>query len=279
MVTTTYEGSARPSPADGAPESSRSAVSWPAVFAGGFITVAIGLMLFALGTGLGLSSVSPWGNSVSVTTFTVGAAIWLIIVQWLSAAIGAYVTGRLRTKWVDVHTDEVMFRDTAHGLLTWALSAVFGALLLASAASSILGGATQATAQAAGMAASQSNSGGSEPSAYIVDGLFRANQPPPNAPAQDVRPEATRILATSVKNGSMSQEDKTYLAQMISARTGLSQQDADKRIDDTMNQAKAAADTARKTGAKVAIYTFFSMLIGAFIAATAGAIGGRARDA
>lgn len=277
-TTTTYAGSGVPSPADGAPESSRSAVSWAAVFAGAFITVAIGLMLIALGTGLGLSSVSPWGNSVSATTLTVGAAIWLIVVQWLSAALGAYVTGRLRTKWVDVHTDEVMFRDTAHGLLTWAVAAVFGAMLIASAASSLLGGATQATAQAAGMAASQS-SGGSDASAYFVDGLFRSNQPSPNAPAQDVRPEATRILATSVKNGSMSQEDKTYLAQMISARTGLSQQDAEKRIDDTMNQVKSAADTARKNGAKVAIYTFFSMLIGAFIAATAGAIGGRARDA
>ena len=101
-------------------ESSLSAVSWPSIFAGGFVSFSVAFLLIALGTGIGLSSVSPFSNSgVSAMTFTIGAAIWLIIVQWLASALGGYVTGRLRTKWADVHSDEVMFRDTAHGLLAW----------------------------------------------------------------------------------------------------------------------------------------------------------------
>jgi hypothetical protein len=262
---------------DGASESSKSAVSWAAVAAGAFVTVSIGLMLLALGAGVGLSTVSPWsGSGISATSFTVSAAIWLIVVQWLSAALGAYVAGRLRTKWTDVHTDEVLFRDTAHGLLTWSVAAVFGALLLGSVASSLVGGSATATASAAGNAAAQSNS---DPAAYFVDSLFRSKQPPANGAQTDPRPEAGRIIAASLKNGSIAPADKTYLAQLISARSGVSQQEAEQRIDETINQAKAAADVARKNAAKISIYTFFSMLVGAFIAAVAGAIGGRARDA
>ena len=44
------------------------------------------------------------------------------------------------------------------------------------------------------------------------------------------------------------------------------------------DKAKQAADAARKASAKASFYLFFSMLIGAFIASTAGAIGGRQRD-
>jgi hypothetical protein len=261
---------------DNASESRLSAVSWAAVLAGAFVTISVGLMLLALGAGVGFSSISPWsGSGVSATTFTVAMAIWLIVVQWLSSALGAYVTGRLRTKWVGLHSDEVTFRDTAHGLLTWSVAAVIGALLLGSAVTSLIGGASGVAATAAGSAA-----GASDPNAYFVDSLYRGT---PNAQtaagAGDPRAEATRIFAVSLKNGAISPADKTYLAQSIAARTGLSQPDAEKRIDDVVNEAKAAADTARKNAAKTATYTFFSMLIGAFIAAAAGALGGRARDA
>ena len=55
----------------------------------------------ALGSGFGLASVSPWPHSgASLTTFTAMTAIWLVIVQWISSALGGYLTGRLRTKCV-----------------------------------------------------------------------------------------------------------------------------------------------------------------------------------
>src|ERR1700745_3453288 len=104
---------------------SRSAVSWAAVIAGGVAAVAIKLLLVALGAGIGLSSVSPWTSAnPSATTFTLLAAIWLIIVQWLSSGLGGYLAGRLRTKWISLHTEEVFFRDTVHGFLAWGLASL-----------------------------------------------------------------------------------------------------------------------------------------------------------
>src|ERR1700689_4603318 len=105
--------------------SAASAVSWAAIVAGGFTAAAITLILLSLGAGVGLTTVSPWWNrSVSAASFGIGAAIWLIVVQWISSAFGGYIAGRLRTKWVGIHTDEVFFRDTAHGFLAWALATV-----------------------------------------------------------------------------------------------------------------------------------------------------------
>lgn len=167
----------------GAAESAASAVSWPAIIAGAFAMASVSLILLALGSGLGLASVSPWYNSgPSPTTFGVWAAVWLIVVQWLSAVLGGYLTGRLRTKWVAVHTDEVYFRDTAHGFLAWAVAAVIMAAALSSGISSAVGSVARATgslasaaAQGAGTAAVQS--GGVDPTGYLVDTLFAPTTP------------------------------------------------------------------------------------------------------
>ena len=115
---------------------SPSAVSWAAIIGGALAAVAITLLLVALGAGIGLSSVSPWSPSnPTATTFTLLAAVWLIIVQWLSSGLGGYLAGRLRTKWVGLHTDEVFFRDTAHGFLAWALASVLVAAFATSSVS------------------------------------------------------------------------------------------------------------------------------------------------
>src|SRR5215831_11826374 len=161
-------------PRKGAVESAVSGVSWAAIIAGAFAMAAASLILLALGSGLGLASVSPWYNSgPSATTFGVWAAIWLVVVQWISAALGGYVTGRLRTKWVGVHTDEVYFRDTAHGFLAWAVAAVIIAAALSSVVTSVVGGAARgagslaaAAVQGAGNAATQSSA--LDPTGYLV---------------------------------------------------------------------------------------------------------------
>jgi hypothetical protein len=269
-------------------ESSISAISWAAIIGGAFAAAALSLIILALGSGFGLASVSPWPNSgASVTTFTVMAAIWLIVVQWVSSGLGGYLTGRLRTKWVGVHTHEVFFRDTAHGFLAWAVAAVIGAVVLASGVSSLLSGGVHAAASVASRAAEGASQGAVQgnPVAYYVDSLFRSDHPNANATDQDVRAEATRILAAGIRNGDVPAADKTYLAQLVAARTGLSQADAEKRVDDVIAKAKAAetkarqiADATRKAGAYLSIFTALSMLIGAFIAAAAAALGGRHRD-
>ncbi len=269
-------------------ESAISAVSWPAIIAGAFAIAAVALILLALGSGLGFASVSPWYNSgPSATTFGVLAAVWLLVVQWISAALGGYVTGRLRTKWVG---DEVYFRDTVHGFLAWAVAAVVMAAALSSMATSVVGSAAHdagslatAAVQAAGTAEAQSE--GIDPMGYVVDTLFRSDRPDPNTTPEDVRAEATRIIASGLRNGDVPAADKTYLAQLVAARTGISQADAEKRVNDVIAKAKdvelkarQAADTARKVAATAAFFTAFAMLVGAFIAAVAATIAGHRRD-
>jgi VIT1/CCC1 family predicted Fe2+/Mn2+ transporter len=211
-------------------------------------------------------------------------------VQWLSAAFGGYLTGRLRTKWVGVHTDEVYFRDTAHGFLAWAVAAAIMAAALSSALSSAVGSVTRAAgslataaAQGAGTVAVQS--GDFDPTGYLVDTRFRSDHPDTNANPQEVRAEATRIIVSGLRTGDIPPADKSYLAQLVAARTGISPADAQKRVDDAVAKAKEAevklrqaADTARKTAATAALFTAFSMLIGAFIAAVAATIAGHRRD-
>ena len=271
-------------------ESSHSAVSWPAIIAGAFVAISIALLLATLGTGLGLASLSPWPNSgASATTFGISTGIGLIVVNWIASASGGYITGRLRTKWAGVHTHEVFFRDTAHGFLTWAVATAVGSLLLASAATAVIGGGVRAASvvaggatQVAGQAATQSTSSAS---AYDVDSLFRSDRPDPAANPQSANAQAARILASGVTAGDVPATDRTYLAQMVATRTGLSQLDAQKRVDDVIAREKAAvikvkqaADATRKAASELAIFTSLAMLIGAFVASAAAAYGGSLRD-
>jgi hypothetical protein len=267
-----------------------SAVSWPAIIAGAFAMASASLILLALGSGLGLAMVSPWPNSgASPTTFSIVTALGLIVVQWLSAALGGYLTGRLRTKWARVHTHEVFFRDTAHGLLTWAVATVIGAFLLASATSAVIGGGVRAAATvasgAAQGAAGAASSGALDSRAYDIDSLFRTTRPDANASNADTRMEAARMLAKGLAAGDVPASDRTYLAQLVAARTGITEPEAQKRVDDAIAAEKAAearvrqaADTARKAASALSIFTAISMLVGAFVACAAAALGGQQRD-
>lgn len=200
---------------------------------------------------------SPRGanSGASATTIGVGAVIWLVVTQWLSAGLGGYRTGRLRTKSVNVHTHEVFFRDTAHGFLAWALATVISAALLTSAISSLVSGATtaattvlSAAAQGAAQGAAQSAGTASDPTAYFVDMLFRTEKPPTAANPQDIRAESSRILVTALSEGNITPADKTHLAQLVASQTGLNQADAEKRVDDVIAQAKTAAEKVKQAG-------------------------------
>jgi hypothetical protein len=188
-----------------------------------------------------------------------------------------------------LHTDEVFFRDTAHGFLAWALATMVVAAFATSSVTSAISSAGRAISNVAGSAASTATQAAAnlppDSNGYLLDTLFRKDQPDANISSRDARAEAGRIVARAVTNGNLDPNDRTYLAKLVAARTGISQQDAEKRIDDGMNQikaagdkAKGAADAARKASAKASFYLFFSMLIGAFIASAAGALGGRQRD-
>ena len=271
----------------------QSAVSWGAIAAGAVGAAALALLLIAFGAGLGLSAVSPWSDSgVSASTFKTGTGIYLVCVAVMSSAVGGYLAARLRTKWVGVHSHEVFFRDTAHGFIAWA----FATLLSASALSSVTGYLANGTAAGVGGAASQA-ARSVNPADIYVDKLFRpdaaapaasaptsspaAGNPNPAAPsgANQSRAEVLRLWTASFQgNQDLSAADRTYVAQVVAARTGMSQADAEKRVNDVIVEAKTAADAARKGAAKLSFWLTAAMLFGAFAASLAAVEGGSLRD-
>jgi hypothetical protein len=251
-------------------------VSWAAVLGGAAASLALTLVLLSFGAGMGFAVVSPWGGSgVSASTFKIGTGIYFVVMAMISSAVGGYLAGRLRSKWVGLHTTEVQFRDTAHGFLAWAVASVVGAILLASPASSLIGSTIGSAAQAA---AGAPNGG---PMARYVDSLLRPSDPASQQSQQqaDPRPELTRLLTADFRDSNdIGAPDRAYVAKVVAARTGLSQPDAEKRVGDVITQAKTDLDAARKAAMQTAIWLTLSLFIGAFSATLAAMEGGGLRD-
>ena len=262
------------------PVAESPAVSWAAIAGGALAAAALTLVLLAFGVGMGFSVVSPWGNSgVSATTFEIGTGLYLIVIAMLASTIGGYIAGRLRTKWVGVHTHEVFFRDTAHGFLAWAFATVLSAAFLTAAASDMVGGASSGLAPAAN-ASTRQLVGFGGPADYYVNMLLRSNPTlkPDTTNLESVRREIALILTTDLRHGDVAAADRAYVAQVVAARTGLSQADADTRVANVINQAKTDLDNAAKAAAKLSLWLTASLLIGAFSASLAATDGGFVRD-
>lgn len=249
-----------------------SAVTWPAIAAGALVAVAASLILFSLGSGLGFAAASPWGDvGRTAEKITVAAAIWLIVVQWIASAGGGYLAGRLRTRWHGTHTHEVFFRDTAHGLLAWAFAAVVVAIVTAALAMSTSGGAATAASNAPNFA-------------YDADALYRTPTGDENALGA-ARAEAMRLLSAAAVRGVLDAGDHDYLVASVAARAGVTPAEAAQRVGTVVARerqavadAAAAADKARQDAAAFGFMAALSMLVGAFIASVAGALGGAERD-
>jgi hypothetical protein len=266
----------------------KSATSWPAIAAGAFVAIGASLILLALGAGLGFASTSPRPDQgVSAATLVISAAIWLIVTQWLSAALGGYIAGRLRSRWQGTHTHEVFFRDTAHGLITWAVATVIVAGFVGGTAHVLVNGVTRAASEVATNGAQAVTTG--TLGAYGTDKLLRPSSIPAGSVGAsgefDARGEVQHILANTLTDGHISDADRAYLVRLVAARAGISQADAQQRVDEWVSagleaeaQIEAAADATRKAASETAIYTALSLLIGAFIASVAAALGGRLRD-
>jgi hypothetical protein len=325
-----------------ASRTSTSAVSWGAVLAGATAAAALSLILLLLGAGLGLAAVSPWaGDGASAATLGVAGIVWLAFTQLAASGLGGYLAGRLRVRWRDTDADEVHFRDTAHGLLSWAVATLFTAAVLTASVGAIAGigakgvgvaagtAATTATAAAAtGAAADESGakggpsgtaartSLGSGDFGYYVDTLLRpsATAPTttsaPSAAAAGANPATlrawpdasmvhadeqssaslNRLLVRALRDGgTLSPEDTQAAAQLVAQRTGLSQAEAQRRVTETLQRARAeaqaletrareAADAARKTALATALWMVVALLIGAFTASLLATFGGRQRD-
>ena len=257
---------------DSSREAHSSGVSWSAVIGGAFVSAAFALVLLALGAGLGLSSVSPWSNVGAASKLGTVAITWLLLIEILASGLGGYLTGRLRTKWAILHTDEVYFRDTANGFLSWAAALVITVTLLGSAAASMAGDAARGTADAG-----QTAMNTADPNGYFVDTLLRSDHPPAEQNSS-VQAEAGRTFAHALLQNETATADKNALAGLVSARTGMSMPEAEQRVSDVLTAARQAADAARKATARLLFWLFVALMMGAFSASYAATIGGRQRD-
>lgn len=281
------------------------AICWAAVLAGATAAAALTIILCILGSGLGFTAVSPWSSEgVSATTLGISAILWLSLTQVVASGMGGFLAGRLRSRTLNVHADEVYFRDTAHGFLTWSIALLVTATLFASALGSVINGGVQAAASMTGgaLSAATAKAADSVNDGYFIDSLFRKNTttlvPKTSSTSQLVpgtttpnnqfvsNAEVRRIFQKAMADGELNAADKTYLSQIVAQRSGITQEEADKRIDDAyaaMQEAatkvKEAADKARKASAALALWGFIALLIGAFAASLAATWGGRCRDA
>ncbi len=272
-----------------------SYVDWSAILAGAAAAAALSFLLMTFGAALGLSSTSPW-SGLSARGMMIWAAIWIVLAQVGSFAAGGYIAGRLRMRIAGTPQNEVEFRDGAHGFLVWTMGVLIGAVALASAAAT----ATRAGSQVAGSigsaaVATLNEALPSNPLEHTIDVLLRPtttgstrNTPAEDRPA-DVRAAISRTLVASARSGELTPADKTYLGQVIAARTGSDQAAAEARVDaavaqvrrtaaDLEIQAKEAADKARRSALITGFLTAASLLISCAVAAIAAGVGGRHRD-
>jgi hypothetical protein len=270
-----------------------SYVEWGAVLAGAVLAAALSFVLLTFGTAIGLSATSPWpGSGLSAKVIASIAVFWVMAQQIGSVMAGGYVAGRMRSRWLE-KGHEAELRDGLHGALVWAVGVLISALLVFATAGAVARTGADLASKAAGSMASsadtmdivldtmlrQASTAQAVPGAPAAPGAAQGTPERRRAAASDeTRAEISRVLAASVASGSITPENRTYLAQLVAQRTGISQQEAERRVDDAVNAARAAADKARRA----AVLTGFVMAAGLIISLGAGwwaAIrGGQHRD-
>jgi hypothetical protein len=264
-----------------------SYVDWSAIIAGIVFASAISLVLISFGSAIGLNFVDfNAREGAAPILIGIGAASWFLWVQISSFMAGGYLTGRLRRRNYDATEDESDMRDGAHGLLVWGGAMIVGAVLALSgigAAASMAGNAA-ATATIAASNVAEDEANLADPNAYFVDTLFRSETP--SADTGIARDEAGRIFAqAALGDGTVADEDRAYLTNVVAANTGLAPEEAQARVDQVIANVEAArqeaieaARVARNTAIIAAFLLAASSLVSAIGAYWAAQKGGNHRD-
>jgi hypothetical protein len=277
-MSATYDPTASaPAVADGPvpmPGGPLSYIHWGPVIAGAVTAAAVALVLhsFAAAIGLGMASTAPtWRDASFPLWFLSG--LYLILVALVSYGAGGYLAGRVRSSW-KTRDDEIEFRDGTHGILVWALATILTALL----AFGIATAATRLAAPSAGQTGPGASVGGENIIAFDIDKLFRSERRPPDVDMTYTRAEASRILLTAAGRGGVTGDDRAYLSRLVAVRTGLSQADADARVNAAIGNARTNIRRARRATVIMAFMAGAAALIGAAAAWFAAGFGGRHRD-
>jgi hypothetical protein len=239
------------------------------VIAGAVLAAAMSfvLMTFAGAIGLAVASPSPTWRDTSIALALL-SGLWILLVAVGSSALGGYLAGRVRSTWA-TGTDEIEFRDGAHGLLVWALAIVVTGFLVWATATTV------SSVSAAG--ATQSRVTSAETAfAYEIDRLFRSDKRT-DPVDQETRAQAVRILMTGLRRD-MRADDRAYLNRAVAARTGLAPADAERRVIQVLTDAQQSARRARASGIIIGFMTAASLAAAAVAAWFAAGIGGRHRD-
>lgn len=246
-------------------------LAWSPIVLGALTASAVGSILIAFGTaiGLGVTSTSPTWRDASVALWLL-SGIFLILIALVSFGCGGYLAGRTRHPYGAGAAEEIERRDGWHGIATWALAVVLGVMLAALVAASPGGRPNALTGRPSA----------SEPSvlSYEIDRLLRAPRRLPTAELEPVRAEVGRILLTSSSHSGVSGDDRTYLTQLVGGVTGLPAPDAERRVDASIVNARHAISRARASSIILAFSVAASLLLGAIAAWAAAEAGGRHRD-
>jgi len=281
-------------------QSGRPYLEWGPIIGGAVAAASLSFLLLTFGGAIGLSLTSPWPDT-GARLWVVGLAVawWMVLVQIGSFAAGGYLAGRMRSRWSDA-TPESGFRDSTHGFMVWAVGVLFGAIVLAVVSLSTAKTATQSASVIAAGATTGTTANprpiSATPADYAVDLLLRP-QPAQggsagadvksanNADVEAARSEANRIFAGAIKNQAITERDRSYLGQMVVARTGLPEAEAQKRVDAAITEARdlelkarQQLDKARKATVVTAFITAVSLLISLAAAIVAAGAGARHRD-
>jgi len=225
-------------------------------------------MAFASAIGLMIVSPSPTWRDTSVW-LAILSGVWIIVVTAGAYALGGYLAGRVRSTW-RASTDEVEFRDGAHGLLVWALGVVLSVALLwaTTAAYTAANNATQPPRESAGA-----------PSflAYELDRLFRSERRTEPAPAE-VRAEASRLLMKGLGRQEMPSDDRAHLNRMVAGSSGLAAPEAERRVIQVLTEARNSASQARRSAVILGFSTAAALAAAAAAAWFAAGEGGKHRD-
>lgn len=265
-----------------------SYVDWSAIIAGIIFASAISLLFIAFGSAVGLNFVD-FNSREGAPGILIGiaAASWFLWVQVSSFMAGGYLAGRLRRRHFDATEDESDLRDGAHGLLVWAGATVLGAVIAIGGigAAATTAGSVLSTATTAASNVAEGAGDAVDPNAYFTDMLFRSAQPTADN-AEASRAEATRIFAqAALGDGTVPEADRTYLASVVAANTGLTPEESAARVDQVIvavdaakQQALEAARIARNTAIIAAFLIAATTLVSAIGAYWAAQKGGNHRD-
>lgn len=250
-------------------------IQWSAVIAGAVAAAALATVLhsFAGAIGLAVSSTAPTWRDTSFALWML-SGLYLILVALAAYGLGGYVAGRLRSALIGGTADDVEVRDGAHGLLVWAIATLLTGLLLALAVPAL----SRIAAPSGGEVGPSSSIGGENIFAYDLDRLFRSDPTLDGTDLEYNRAEAGRILLTATGHAGLTTEDEAHLTRLVAGRTGLSEADAEERVQSVIGSARQNVRRARQATVLLAFMTGTAAILGLAAAWFAAGLGGRHRD-